>query len=304
MENECELLSSRGVLKSCCLRSRDPTGDLTRPVTYVIDKANAAARRTPSVYVNTGSLDFFCRKILPSVRSPVVLVTGDSDVPLPNPSFCAGAVRTLLSHPMIKRWYCQNLCMDLPGLHALPIGLDYHTVSKGGHWGEDARSPREQELSLLEASEAAVPFWERERKCYVNFQYGLHHSTGEPVTHAGTRKAACTVVDRSLCYFEVGATPRSTCWRNQSQHAFVISPPGNGLDCHRTWEALNLGCIPIVIRMAGWRLDVFDGLPVLVVDSWEDITQDLLDSTVERFRETTFNYDKLRLEHWVEEIHR
>jgi hypothetical protein len=29
-------------------------------------------------------------------------------------------------------------------------------------------------------------------------------------------------------------------------YAFVASPYGGGPDCHRTWEALILGCIPIV----------------------------------------------------------
>ena len=30
------------------------------------------------------------------------------------------------------------------------------------------------------------------------------------------------------------------------RHRSVISPMGNGLDCHRTWEALYLGVIPLV----------------------------------------------------------
>jgi hypothetical protein len=29
---------------------------------------------------------------------------------------------------------------------------------------------------------------------------------------------------------------------------WVLSPPGNGVDCHRTWEALYLGVTPIVLR--------------------------------------------------------
>ena len=35
-------------------------------------------------------------------------------------------------------------------------------------------------------------------------------------------------------------------WETTAQFAFVASPPGNGFDCHRTWEALILGCIVIV----------------------------------------------------------
>lgn len=50
---------------------------------------------------------------------------------------------------------------------------------------------------------------------------------------------------------------------------FVLSPPGNGLDCHRTWEALYLGAIPIVKR-ASWPFAHLQ-LPVLVINEWEDL---------------------------------
>ena len=39
------------------------------------------------------------------------------------------------------------------------------------------------------------------------------------------------------------------------QFAFVASPPGNGFDCHRTWEALILGCI-VIVQNSSVRLDL------------------------------------------------
>lgn len=48
---------------------------------------------------------------------------------------------------------------------------------------------------------------------------------------------------------------------------FVISPPGNGPDCHRTWEAVCLGAVPVVLA-SHWPFSA-DDLPVLVVDDWE-----------------------------------
>jgi len=50
---------------------------------------------------------------------------------------------------------------------------------------------------------------------------------------------------------------------------FVPSPAGNGLDCHRTWEALYLGCVPVVLAKdfcgdPSW--------PVLVVQNWNELT--------------------------------
>ena len=52
-----------------------------------------------------------------------------------------------------------------------------------------------------------------------------------------------------------------------------------------------------------WQLNCYDDLPVLIVDRWEDISQKLLDDTIETFREREFNYDKLTLKYWVDKIH-
>ena len=49
---------------------------------------------------------------------------------------------------------------------------------------------------------------------------------------------------------------------------FVISPPGNGVDCHRTWEAMYLGCNPVVLKRA-WPFAHLE-LPVLIAADWDD----------------------------------
>lgn len=48
---------------------------------------------------------------------------------------------------------------------------------------------------------------------------------------------------------------------------FVPSPAGNGLDCHRTWEALYLGAVPVVLES---EFTGDDSWPVVRVNSWED----------------------------------
>ena len=54
-----------------------------------------------------------------------------------------------------------------------------------------------------------------------------------------------------------------------SNSAFVLSPPGNGADCHRTWEAIYLGAIPIVLKKY-WPFSHLD-LPVLAVEDWSEV---------------------------------
>ena len=61
-----------------------------------------------------------------------------------------------------------------------------------------------------------------------------------------------------------------------SNSAFVLSPPGNGVDCHRTWESIYLGAIPIVLKKY-WPFSDLD-LPVLAVEDWSDIPKMIEDS--------------------------
>jgi len=54
---------------------------------------------------------------------------------------------------------------------------------------------------------------------------------------------------------------------NLKKHKFVISPPGNGIDCHRNWEAIYCGCIPIVLDSYFCK-NVFHELPVSIVSDF------------------------------------
>lgn len=85
--------------------------------------------------------------------------------------------------------------------------------------------------------------------------------------------------------------------------SFVLSPAGGGYDCHRTWEALLLGCIPIVKRFNIPLEDIYNDLPVLIVDEWKDISMELLERTVKDFETKQFNYDKLTLKYWKDLIY-
>ena len=63
-------------------------------------------------------------------------------------------------------------------------------------------------------------------------------------------------------------------WGLFASYAVVASPMGMGLDCHRTWEALALGCIVLLQDQPPARLMQRMGLPVVMVraDAWESIT--------------------------------
>jgi hypothetical protein len=56
-----------------------------------------------------------------------------------------------------------------------------------------------------------------------------------------------------------------------SKHRFILCPRGAGIDTHRLWESLYRGSIPIVLN-SNWSRTLSNyGLPIIQVDSWEQI---------------------------------
>jgi hypothetical protein len=170
--------------------------------------------------------------------------------------------------------------------------MDYHTISNENNhiWGSKS-SPFNQENLLINIKNNSLPFNERIIKCYSNFHFSINTKYGYD------RLDAINNINKDLIFYEPVQINRIDSWKNQSQYAFSISPHGNGLDCHRTWEALILGCIPIVKKS---EIDsLYAELPVLIVSEWSNITQELLENTMIDFKNKVFNYDKLLLSYWT-----
>jgi hypothetical protein len=61
-------------------------------------------------------------------------------------------------------------------------------------------------------------------------------------------------------------------WKDYKRYRYGFSTHGNGLDCHRTWEMLFYGMIPIVKTSS---LDVlYRDLSVVVVSKWSEVCQE------------------------------
>ena len=72
---------------------------------------------------------------------------------------------------------------------------------------------------------------------------------------------------------------REETWKNMVKYKWIISPHGNGLDCHRTYEAIALGCIPVVKSSS---LDImYKDMPIIILNDWNEISLELLKSKTE-----------------------
>lgn len=288
-ETACVHVSSRGLLKSCDVRPPNPSSS-TR-VCYDYDWASL--KPGAIVYVNSSAIPDFYKRFWPSIRVPIVLVSGDCDETVPVDLFREEDLKTFLADGRLIAWFAQNAIPLDPKIRQIPIGLDYHTLSvnETHPWGPK-QAPVQQE-TILNLLKARKPFFERKGEAHANFHFSMR------TRFAQDRREALQGLPKSLVAYEPVPTSRFVTWANQAGHQFVVSPQGGGVDCHRTWEALCLGCIPIV--KTSFLDPLFAGLPVLIVKSWDSVTPTLLKECTTLFHPQT-DYPKLRLSYWVQEI--
>jgi hypothetical protein len=290
-EHQCKYISSRGILKSTVHHSLTPCSSTKMLINYNIK----SIAKNNTIYICSSAMSHFINILLPKIKTPFKLVSGDCDETCPFDLLNKQEFELFISNKYLIHWYCQNNVIVHPKITTIPIGLDYHTISNNNNhsWGPKMY-PLEQEKQLIELERK--PFYNRKIKCYSNFHFFM------TTRYGNNRKEAVRDISLDLVYYEPCKLPRLETWKNQVEYAFVISPHGNGLDCHRTWEALILGCIPIVTKSP---LDIlYKDLPVLIVNNWRDVTLELLHTTIEEFKLRRFNMDKLTLEYWLDIINK
>jgi hypothetical protein len=298
MEQRCYFVNSRGILKSCSFHSANPQSSCNNDNGYLINMIQSDKMfHGMSIYVCSDLLFFFVSQILPHIKHRFVLVSGDSDLTVPKEALVPDLFSILIKSSFLLKWFAQNTRVQRhPLICQLPIGLDFHTISTNptSPWklDEESHLPGQQELVLVNIRENMIPFHERPRQIYIN--YSLSNDRFEE------RRKALEEIPPELLQVNNDFIKRTPNWNIISNIAFVLSPCGNGLDCHRTWETLCLGAIPIVRNT--FFSDMYRDLPVLIVNEWTDINQQLLDKTIEDFKHREFNYKKLALGYWVRKI--
>jgi len=298
MENQRLFVSSRGLLKSCSFHSLEPHSSCKNDYLYLNEMlVSNKLHDGMSIYVCSELLKWFLVEVLPKIKNKFVLVTGDSDLCVPKEALNNKETSTLINSPYLLKWFAQNTQIQRhEKIVQLPIGLDYHTISNDPNynWKTDGEGhlPKDQEEILINLRQQMKPFYERAYTIYVNFTLANDRFV--------QRKKSLEQIPNELLCVNQSFTKRTENWKFLTQHAFVLSPFGLGMDCHRTWEALCLGAIP-VIKAPNFQ-KMFEDLPVLIVNEWNEITRELLDKTIEEFKSKEFNYEKLTLQYWVKMI--
>lgn len=236
-----------------------------------------------TIYIHPSALVNFIKNYLNKIKYRFILISGDSDITIPDDR--ENEANIILEHFLLIKWYSQNCTKPSGKLHQLPIGLCFHVIYT------DKWSTRQKSIDYYKNLIGRLRQNEKKIKCFSNF----HFLTSTRYAKYDRINAIKEINKELIDYQEKRISCEET-WKLMSSYKYIISPQGNGLDCHRTWEALVLGCIPIVKSSC---LDpLYEGLPVLIVKNWVDITSELL----ENFKPQTYNIEKLDIEYWKKEF--
>lgn len=253
----------------------------------------------PIIFCHPDAIEDFIKNYMPKIDFPFILVTNHFDTDMPTGIMSIDSINIFLSNPNIIRWYMQNCVIKHPKITSIPIGLDYHTISNNPqhYWG-NFQTPIEQEQTILDLRKNITPILERKFFDKIYTTCNLFFGNG----HGQDRRDAIKNINKELLDLEEKNIPRIETWKKHLDYGFILSPHGNGLDCHRTWEALVLGCIPIVKTSPIDNL--YKNLPVLIVKQWNDVTTELLCQTIAKYKDYDFNqiHERLSLKFWIDKI--
>lgn len=286
------------------------------------------ARFVVLIQQNKRAVGIFQRDIQPLIHAankPYVIVSCMDDATFPeevNAESLYMASLAASSPPLLRHWFATN-CRARPWwggtsttisvpVSPIPYGIDYWTLTMRSLWANTPMSSAHtQDRHLSQLRETAVHFSKRggadgnaPPRIYINFHFNMVNKVNK-VNHTNyERLETLFTIPRDLVSIQETPINRYETWGAYTQHVFVASPRGNGLDTIRTWEALMLGCIVIVRRIPGGCVleELYADLPVVFIDHWFEITRDFLDRILSEYEKRTFLYEKLETSYWIDRI--
>ena len=254
------------------------------------------------VFLATEFLETYLPYLL-TVNIPFVLITTCNDDPcIPYYHFPCRSLEiqhrhdALLAHPPLIRWFTKNPSILHPKLAPIPLGPKWQYTSHK-FFGED----KEPILNTLQ-KHCMTPlenFRNQSKKDKLLYFY-FGQTTDDPfyTPHKGIRTCVLETCQKEFALS--AAADFENYLVELRQHRFALSPPGRGLDTHRTWEALMVGTIPIVIRSP---LDIlYDKLPVLIIDDWSILTPNFLEERYIEIQKGEYDFSRLYVPYWKQKV--
>jgi len=234
------------------------------------DKTQISLSSDPGIiFLKTDWIKEFKAHILPKINFQFKLITHNSDVSAPSGNF------DLLEDERLIRWYGMNCGISHPKLQPIPIGIANEKWKHGNR------------KTIVKVNNASVI---KDKLCYSNFNISTNPKKRNYTKDIINNKKFINCEKNNLPFEEYLLKLKS--------HKYTISPAGNSIDCHRIWESIYMGVIPIIESHKS--MEEFYELPILVVDSFEEVSEQLLENKYEEIKSKSI--EKSLLHHYTENI--
>lgn len=208
------------------------------------------------IFVEASQLLKFFKEIHPSIPHPYILITHNGDTNITEDFF-------KYIDEKIIHWFAQNLIADHPKVTPIPIGLENAHYANAGM----IRLYQEHSTDIAELKENRIDQVRETRKSRILYAF---NSTTNPKERNDALRAlkVCDAADKLNRGVFISQPAYVRVLRS---YTFVASPPGNGEDCHRTWEALYIGTVPIVKDSVMTRKFFEMGVPLFIIKDWSEV---------------------------------
>lgn len=239
---------------------------------------HTSSDRLPIIYVSSDHVTTFLAAC-ENVQHKFILLSHNGDT-----TFTQGHVEHMPE--CVHHWFGQNINTRDPRATPLPIGLEREFWSESRYGKHGHIHDRLNHFSQS-------PKLARVINCYINFTPTTNIRKRGWIAEHFKYHDWCTIhmpgINGNIdTYFE-----------HLKRSQFVICPDGNGVDCHRNWNALYLGAVPVLER-CDFHEQVYQDLPVLLVDSFKQLTLNMLHDHKHLIHDAT--HPKLRMSWWSNEI--
>ena len=230
---------------------------------------NNIIEKNSIIFCKTDFINYLFENLKNSTKKHV-LVTHHSDYPIDQYKFS-------LKPKSIIKWFAINATFTHPDLISIPLGIKTHS----GCYLE-----KQYMTEWFAKSCNNLRDIKKSKNIYCNWN----------LTNLARNNILQKLLTNNVEFTYENNLSFDSYATSLAQHKFVISPPGNGIDCHRTWESLYVGSIPIVIKNKIY--DSWSDLPIIQVNDYSEVTNDML----EKFVHNNTIYDKLLISYWKKMI--
>lgn len=211
-----------------------------------------------------------------SLPSKFVLLTHNSDI-----NICKDLSDHVLDEsPQISLWYAQNMMCYNPKIRPLPIGL---------------ANPKWEHGNIARFKKISEEYIEKNNTVYVNFNVSTNYSHRIDCLNKINRSidTIYPCFDSLEVHCEFVKNSQDEYLRSIARSLFVVSPMGNGADCHKTWESIYMCSVPIITDSPFARQLKKIGIPLVILNDWDDFKE--LDLSRQFFQDTWKDFDTDRM---------